>query len=122
MGESINDQLNKNRTNSKLKVLYKISMAKWMLNHGTTRFKTHYMNSALVETWEAFMVSAGNIIRDNLAKTCLLPISPTNMIKNTQACVSSITTSSKGIDIIVEDTLSPIELLTTRTNDPMVII
>ena len=44
------------------------------------------------------------------------------MITNTQACVASIQTSSKVINQIAEDTLSPIKLLTTRTNDPMVII
>ena len=41
------------------------------------------------------------------------------MITNTQACVASIQTSSKGTNQITEDTLAPIKLLTTRTNDPM---
>ena len=44
------------------------------------------------------------------------------MITNTRACVVSIQTSSKGINHIAEDTLASIKLLTTRTNDPMVII
>ena len=93
-----------------------------MLKYGTTRFQPHYMNSVLVETWESFMVSAGNIIRGRFAKTRLLPLSPPTMIINTQACVDSIQTSSKGINHIVEETIAPIKLLTTRTNNPMVII
>ena len=80
------------------------------------------MNSVLGETREAFTASSGNIIRDRFAKTCLLPLSPTNMITNTQACVASAQTSSKGINHIAEDTLAPIKLQVTRTNDPMVII
>ena len=44
------------------------------------------------------------------------------MLKNTQACVASVQTSSKDINQISEDTLAPIQLQVTRTNDPMVII
>ena len=44
------------------------------------------------------------------------------MITNTQACLASVQTSSKGINQIVEDTLAPIKLQVTRTNEPMVII
>ena len=80
------------------------------------------MNSVLVETWEAFMVSSGNIIRDIFDKTQLHPLSPPNMKTNTQACVASIQTSSKRINDIAEDTLKPIQLLKTRTNDPMEIL
>ena len=68
------------------------------------------------------MVSTGNIIRDSFAKTHLLPLRPHNMITNTQACVASTKTSSKGIIQFAEDTLAPIKLLKTRTNHPMVII
>ena len=93
-----------------------------MLKYGTTRFQPHHMNSVLVEAWDAFKVSSGNIIFYNFAKTHLLPLSPPNMITNTQAMVSSIQTSSKGINWIEEDTLAPIQLQVTRTNDPMVII
>ena len=59
-GDSVNNQPNDNGPNSKLKSLYKFSKAKWMLNYGTTRFQPHHMNSVLIETWEAFMLSAGN--------------------------------------------------------------
>ena len=44
------------------------------------------------------------------------------MISNTQACVASVQTSSKGINRIAEDTLAPIQLQLTSTNDPMVIV
>ena len=47
-GDSINDQPNDNRPNSKLKALYNILKAKWMLKYGTTRFQYHHMNSVLV--------------------------------------------------------------------------
>ena len=121
-GDSINDQPNENGTNSKLKALYNISMAKWMLKYGTTRFQPHHMKYVPVETWESFMISYGNIIRDSFAKTHLLLLSPPNMITNTQAMVASVQTSSKGINWIAEDTVAPIQLQVTRTSDPMVII
>ena len=93
-----------------------------MLKYGITRFQSHHINSVLVETREAFTVSAGNIIRDSFAKTHLPPLIQTNMITNIQAYVASIQKSSKGINHIAEDTLLPIKLLTTRTNVPMLII
>ena len=80
------------------------------------------MNYVLVETWEDFTVSSRNIIRDSFAKTHLPPLSPPNMITNTQSCVAFIQTSSKGIDHIAEDTIAPIKLVTTSNNDPIVII
>ena len=122
MGDSINYQPNYNRTNSTLKALYNISKAKWMLKYGTTRFQTQHMNSVMVEAWDAFKVSSGNIIVDSFTKTHLLPLSPPNMITNTQAMVASVQTSSKGINCITEDTVAPIQFQVTRTNDPMVII
>ena len=81
VGDSINNQPNDNGPNSKLKSLYNILKAKWILKYGTTRFQTHYMNSVLVETWEAFKVSAGNIISDSFAKNYPPPLIPPNMIK-----------------------------------------
>ena len=89
-GDSINDQPNDNGPNSKLKALYNFSKAKWMLNYGTTRFQPHHMKSVLVEIWEAFTVSAGNIIRYSFSNMNILPVSPPNMIKNTQTCVPSV--------------------------------
>ena len=121
-GDSTNDQPNENGPNTKLKALYNILKAKWMLKYGTTRFQPRHMNSVLVETWEACKVSYVNIIRDSFTKTHILPLSPSNMVTNTQACVASVQTSSKGINQIAEDTLAPIKLQVTRTNNPMVII
>ena len=93
-----------------------------MLKYGTTRFQPHHMNSVLVEIWEAFTVSSRNIIRESFTKPHLLPLSSPKMITNTQACVASVQTSSKGINQIAEYTLAPIQLQVTRINDPMVII
>ena len=93
-----------------------------MLKYGTTRFQPRHMNYVLVETWEAFKVSSGNIIRDSFTKTHLIPLIPPNMITNTHACVASVQTYSKFINQISEDTLAPINLQVSRTNDPMVII
>ena len=80
------------------------------------------MNAVLVEAWDAFKVASGNIIVDSFAKTHLLPLSPPNIITNTQAMVASAQTSSKGFNFIAEDTVAPIQLEVTRTDDPMVII
>ena len=105
-----------------MKALYNTSKDKWMLKYGITRFQSHHIKSVLVETREAFTVSAGNIIRDSFAKTHLHPLTPTNTITNTQACVFSVQISSNGITQIAEYTLAPIQLEVTRTNNPMVII
>ena len=80
------------------------------------------MNAVLVEAWDAFKVASCNIIVDSFAKTHLLPLSPPNIITNTQAMVASVQTSPKGINWIAEDTVAPIQLEVTRTNEPMVII
>ena len=122
MVDFINDHPNDNGPNSKLKSLYNVSKANWMLKYGTMIFQPHHMNYILVETWEDFTVSAVNIIMNRFSKTCLLPLSPTNMITNTQACVASAQTSSKGINNIPEDTISPIKLQVTTTKEPMVTI
>ena len=93
-----------------------------MVKYGTLRFQPHHMNSVLVETWESFTVSYGNIIRDSFTKNQLPPLSLPNTKTNTQACVASIQTSSKGINQISESKLSPIQFLTTRTNGTMAIL
>ena len=93
-----------------------------MLKYGTTRFQPHHINAVLVETWEAFTISSGNIVRNSFAETHIFPLSPPNMIINTQACVASVQTSSKGINHIAADTILPIKLQVTSTNDPMVLI
>ena len=121
-GDSINDYPNDNGPNSKLKALYKILKDKWMLKYSTMMFQPYHINSVLVETWEAFTVSAGKIIMDSFNETYLLPLSPPNMITNTQAFVAPIQKSSKVTNEIAEYTLAPIQLLTTRTNKPMLII
>ena len=119
VGESINDQPNDNGSNSTLKALYNLSKANWMVKYGTTRFQPHHMNDVPVEAWDAFKVTSGNIIVDSFTKTHLLPLSPSNILTNTQAMVASVQTSSKGINWIAEDTVAPILLEVTRTNEPM---
>ena len=122
VGDSIYYHPNNNGPNSKLKALYNILKAKWMLKYGTLRFQPHHMKYVLVETWKPFTVSYGNIIRDRYTKPHLLPPSTPNMITNTQECVASVQTYSNRINQIVEDTLSPIRLQATSTNEPMVIL
>ena len=111
-----------NTSNSTLKSLYNITKAEWMLKYGTKRIQPHHMSSVLVEAWDALKVSYGNIIIDSFAKTHLLLLSPPNMITNTQVMVASVQTYSKGINQISEDTVAPIQLQVTSTNDPVVII
>ena len=93
-----------------------------MLKYDTTRFQHYHMHSVLVETWEAFTLSSGNIIRDIFAKTFLPPLIPTIMITTSQTCEAFVQICSKCINQIVENTLEPIKLNMTKTNDPMVII
>ena len=50
-GDSVKNHPNDNGPNSKLKALYNILKAKWMLKNVTMRFQPHHMNSVLVETW-----------------------------------------------------------------------
>ena len=64
-------------------------MSAWLMKYGTKMFLLHHMNSVLVELLDAFKASAGNIIRDIFLKTMLLPLSPTYLITNIQACAAS---------------------------------
>ena len=66
--EYINDQPNDNGPNYKLKSLYNVAKSPWMLKYGTTMSSPHHMNSILVEAWDAFNISAGNIIMDIFEK------------------------------------------------------
>ena len=93
-GNSINNQTKYNDPIVKLKSLYNVVKSVWMLKYGTKTFSPHHMNSVLVESWDAFKMSAGNIIRDSFAKTKLPPLRPNNLTTNTQACAASIQVSS----------------------------
>ena len=92
-GDTINGHPNDNGPNSKLKSLLNAAKNAWMLKYGTKMFLPHHRNSVLVEAWDSFKVSAGNIIRDSFAKTMILPLIPTNLTTNTQACTASIQVS-----------------------------
>ena len=72
-GDSTNGQPNDNVPYSKLKSLYNDVNAVWILEYGTSKLLPCHMNSILVEAWETFKVSAGNIIREIFVKTNLLP-------------------------------------------------
>ena len=58
-----------------------MAKAAWMLKYGTEKFLPHHMNYVLVEAWNAFKVSDGNIIRDIFVKTKLPPLIHTNSKK-----------------------------------------
>ena len=95
-GNSINDQPNGNGQDSKLKSLYNVEKIMCMLKYGTTTYSPHHMSSILVESWDAFKMSAGNITRDSFSKTNLLPLMPPNLTTNTQACAATIQESSES--------------------------
>ena len=46
-----------------------------MMKYEMTKFSPHHMNYVLVEAWDFFNMSAGNIIRDRFAKNFYLPSS-----------------------------------------------
>ena len=75
-GDSTNDHPNDNDPNAKLKSLYNVAKSAWMMKYFTKTFLPHHMNSVLLEAWDAFKVSAGNIIREIFMKTKLPPPLP----------------------------------------------
>ena len=92
-GNSIDDHSNDNGPNPKLNSPYNMTNSAWILKYGATNFSPHRMNSVLVEEWNAFNMSVGNIIRESFSKTKIPPLSPPNLTTNTQACTSSIQVS-----------------------------
>ena len=88
--DSINDQTNNNGLNAKLKSLYKVINSTWMLKYGMKNISPPHINSFLVEAWDIFKTSYGNIIRESLEKKKLLHIIPPKLTTNTQACAASI--------------------------------
>ena len=72
-GDSTNDHPNDNGPNSKLESLYNVVKSNFLHRDGTAKFSPHHMKSVLVEAWDVFKVSAGNIIRENFAKSMLPP-------------------------------------------------
>ena len=63
LGNSINGHPNDNGPNNKLKSLYNVANSVWLMKYGTKNLSPHHMNSVLVETWDAFKMSAGKTIR-----------------------------------------------------------
>ena len=72
-GDSINDHNKDNCANSKLKSLYNVANIAWMLKYGTTNALPHNIKSVLVEAWDDFKMSAGNIIRGRFSKKSTPP-------------------------------------------------
>ena len=125
-GDSINYQPNDIGPNTKLNPLYNISKSSWMLKYGTQKFSPQHMNSVLVEAWNAFNMSAGNLERDIFTTTKLHPLIPPNLTTNTQECAASIQVSpgskAEEINNISRHTVAPIKLQVTRTDDSMVVL
>ena len=99
---------------------------KWLLKYGMKFFSPCHMNSVLVEAWDAFNMSACNIIKESFEKTMLLPLSPPDLTTNNQACADYIQVSSEAkaeeVNNISCQTIAPIKLKVTRTDDPMVVL
>ena len=93
-GDSIYDQTNDNLPNYKPKSLYNLAKSAWILKYETKKFSLHHINYVLVEAWDDFKVSVGNIIGYRFSKTMVPPLSPTDLTPNTQACAASIQLSS----------------------------
>ena len=70
-GNSIDYQTNDNVPNAKLNSFYNVVKSVWMLKYGITKSSPYHLNSVLVEAWDDFKMSAGNIIRYSFAKTKL---------------------------------------------------
>ena len=71
--DSVKKQPRKNWPTAKLKHLYNYSKAYWILKYGMEKIIPHHMNSILAEVWDAFKVSAGNIISDRFLKIKVNP-------------------------------------------------
>ena len=60
-----------------------------MLKYGITKKLSRHTNSVLVEAWDVFKMSAGNITREIFVGKNIPYLSPLNFYTNTQACVAS---------------------------------
>ena len=83
LGNSINNQPNDNAPNSKLKSLYNVAKAGWMLKYVTETFLPYHINYVSAKAWDTFKVSAGKIIRDSFLKTKLPPLRPPHSTTST---------------------------------------
>ena len=126
LGDPINDQPKDNVPNVKLKSLYNMEKSSWILKYAMKKFLPHYMKSVLIESWDTFKVSAGNIVKGNFAKTNLLPLISTDLTTNNQSCAASVQVSygskAEEINNMLRQTVAPIELQFTGTDDTMVFL
>ena len=98
-----------------------------MMKYGMKKFQPHHMELILVEAWDAFKVSVGNIVRDSfIKKKKLFPLSTLNFSTSLGACVASAQVSSgskaEDIDVMAHHTVGPIKVQKFRTDDPMVVL
>ena len=114
VGNSVHDQPNNKGPNMKLNNLYGNVIMNWMRNHGTLKFILTHMNSAIIETWEAFNLSYATTTQKSFKKTHLLPLSPPYKGTNRQACFAGTQMTNRDksdyIGLISKTIISPIEM------------
>ena len=77
-GDSGNDQPNYNGPNLNLKGLYGQAIMNWQRQYVTLKFTNSHMNALLVEMWRYFQISSAPIIIDDLKKTNIVPLTPSD--------------------------------------------
>ena len=125
-GNSINYQPNDNGPNAKLKSLYNVAKSAWMLKYGTTDFSPHHM---ILSWFNHGILSSCQLVTSvetYLIKKMYPPLIPKDLTKNTQVCAASIEVSSvsntEEINNISLQTVAPIDLHVTSTNDPVIFL
>ena len=71
-----------NGSNAKLKSLCNVAKSAWMLKYRMEKFSPHHINSILVEAWDDFNISSGNIIMDSFKKYIYIPPPHTYQLNN----------------------------------------
>ena len=79
----------------KLKNLYGNAGMNWMMHHVTLKFAPSHMNSFHVETWEYLKLSSATINQKAFKKVHLLPLSPSYIGTNHQACLADTQMSNR---------------------------
>ena len=125
-GDSVNNQPNDNIINSKLKFHYNEVKYEWILNYGMKRFLPYHMNSILMESWDGFKVSFGNVIRKILEKITPPPLILPDLTTNTQSCDASLQVSyrykAEEVNDISRLSVAYIEVQEIMTNDTRVVL
>ena len=77
-----------------MKSLYNFAKASWTMKFDTTTLLPHHMRSILGVSWETIKVSMRKITSDIFVKKNVIPLRPTKLTTNNQACVASVKHSS----------------------------